>query len=59
MNGVVIIAHGRAEAQAMMNALRVAGEAASSGMLDAFRALSAKPAEPVVPTASTSAGTTA
>ena len=61
VNGVVIIAHGRAEAQAMMNALRVAGEAASSGMLDAFRALSPRPgpAEPVVPTASTSAGTTA
>lgn len=37
VNGVVIIAHGRADAQAIKNALRVAQEAASSGMLDALR----------------------
>ncbi|OGO49432.1 MAG: hypothetical protein A2148_08110 [Chloroflexi bacterium RBG_16_68_14] len=37
VNGVVIVAHGRADAQAMKNALRTAQEAASSGMLDAMR----------------------
>ena len=60
VNGVVIIAHGRAEAQAMKNALRLASEAASSGMLDAFRALSPKPvpAGSVGPSASTSGETT-
>ena len=59
VNGVVIIAHGRAEAQAMKNALRLASEAASSGMLDAFRALSPKPVGSVGPSASTSGATTA
>jgi glycerol-3-phosphate acyltransferase PlsX len=37
VNGVVIIAHGRANAQAMKNALRVARDAVTSGMLDALR----------------------
>ena len=59
VNGVVIIAHGRAEAQAMKNALRLASEAASSGMLDAFRALSPKSVGSVGPSASTSGATTA
>ncbi len=39
VDGVVIVTHGRAEAQAVKNALRLAQEAASSGMLEAFRAL--------------------
>lgn len=37
VNGVVIIAHGRADAAAIKNALRIAHEAASTGMLDALR----------------------
>lgn len=37
VNGVVIIAHGRADASAIKNALRIAHEAASTGMLDALR----------------------
>ena len=37
VNGVVIVAHGRADAQAMKNALRTAREAVSSGVLDALR----------------------
>ncbi len=39
VNGVVIVAHGRADARAIKNALRAAREAASSGMIDAFRAI--------------------
>jgi glycerol-3-phosphate acyltransferase PlsX len=47
VNGVVIVAHGRADAQAMKNALRTAQEAASSGMLDALRsALGGQPQAP-------------
>lgn len=42
VNGVVIITHGRADAQAIKNALRLAKDAASSGMLDALRALRAE-----------------
>lgn len=37
VNGVVIVAHGRADGQAIMSALRVAREAANSGMLEALR----------------------
>ncbi len=37
VNGVVIIAHGRADAQAIKSALKLAQEAASSGMLEALR----------------------
>jgi glycerol-3-phosphate acyltransferase PlsX len=37
VNGVVIIAHGRANAAAIKNALRIAHEAATTGMLDALR----------------------
>jgi glycerol-3-phosphate acyltransferase PlsX len=37
VNGVIIVAHGRADDNAIKNALRVAGEAARSGMLDALR----------------------
>jgi glycerol-3-phosphate acyltransferase PlsX len=37
VNGVVIIAHGRADAAAIKNALRIANEAATTGMLDALR----------------------
>ena len=43
VNGVVIVAHGRADAQALKNALRNAREAATSGMLEALRALSPGP----------------
>jgi len=37
VNGVVIVAHGRADAQAIRSALRSANEAVTSGMLDALR----------------------
>jgi glycerol-3-phosphate acyltransferase PlsX len=37
VNGVVIVTHGRAEAAAIKNSLRLAGDAATSGMLDALR----------------------
>ncbi len=37
VNGIVVIAHGRADAAAMMNAIRVARAAAQSGLLDAMR----------------------
>jgi len=37
VNGVVIVTHGRADASAMKNGVRLAREAASSGMLDALR----------------------
>jgi glycerol-3-phosphate acyltransferase PlsX len=38
VNGVVIVSHGRADANAIKNALRGASEMASSGMLEALRA---------------------
>ena len=37
VNGVVIVAHGKADAQALKSAIRVAQKAANSGMLDALR----------------------
>jgi glycerol-3-phosphate acyltransferase PlsX len=37
VNGVVIVAHGRADASAIKNALRLGSEAAASGMLEALR----------------------
>ncbi|MEX0787112.1 MAG: phosphate acyltransferase PlsX [Dehalococcoidia bacterium] len=37
VDGVVIVAHGRADSQAIKNGLRLAREAAGSGMLDALR----------------------
>lgn len=37
VNGVVIIAHGRADAVAIKSALRIANEAVAAGMLDALR----------------------
>ncbi len=47
VDGVVIVAHGRAHPEAMKNALRTAQEAASSGMLDALRgALGRRPSGP-------------
>jgi phosphate acyltransferase len=54
VDGVVIVAHGRSEAQAVKSALRLAQEEASSGMLDAFRALnprnrSSAAEEPIAP----------
>ena len=61
VNGVVTVSHGRADAQAIKNALRKAGEAANSGMIDALRALSPErlPAEAAGATAPTTDGTTA
>jgi phosphate acyltransferase len=44
VNGMVIVAHGRSDAQAIRSALRAAREGAASGMLDAFRTLG-RPAE--------------
>jgi len=60
VNGVVIVAHGRADGQAIKNALRNAREAASSGMLDALRALSPQGAadEAMPSTATSSSGET-
>jgi glycerol-3-phosphate acyltransferase PlsX len=61
VNGVVIIAHGRADGQAMKNALRIAHEAATSGMLDALRgALGSQPSptEAVESSATRSSGET-
>lgn len=37
VDGVVIVTHGRADANAVRNALRLAGEAAESGMMGAIR----------------------
>lgn len=37
VNGVIIVAHGRADAKAIRNGLRLAREAAKSGMLEALR----------------------
>lgn len=37
VNGVVIVTHGRADASAMKNGVRLAREVATSGMLDALR----------------------
>ena len=60
VNGVVIVAHGRADGQAIKNALRNAREAAYSGMLDALRALSPQGAadEAMPSTATSSSGET-
>ena len=51
VNGVVIVSHGRADDNAIKNAVRGASEMASSGMLEALReAFSrARPAPPVAP----------
>ena len=47
VNGVVIVTHGRAGATAIKNSVRLASEAATSGMLDALRgAFSGESAEP-------------
>ena len=61
VNGVVIIAHGHAHAEAMKNALRSARVAAASGMLEALgSALKAELAdgEVVAPTVSSASGET-
>ena len=42
MNGVVIVAHGRADALAFKNALRAARETASSGLLAALTGIPKK-----------------
>jgi glycerol-3-phosphate acyltransferase PlsX len=42
VNGVVTIAHGNSDARAIRNALRVASEGASSGMLDSIRVFSGR-----------------
>jgi phosphate acyltransferase len=42
VNGVVIVAHGRADAVAFKNALRAAREAASSGLLAALTGIPKK-----------------
>ena len=44
IDGLVFIAHGRSDALAIKSALRVAREAAQSGMLEAVRELARKPA---------------
>lgn len=58
VNGVVIIAHGHAHAEALKNALRNARTVADSGMLDALSSVpaadrsNAEPVRPTVPSAS-------
>ena len=42
VNGVVTIAHGNSDARAIRNAIRFAGEGASSGMLDMIRSVSGR-----------------
>jgi glycerol-3-phosphate acyltransferase PlsX len=42
VNGVVTIAHGNSDARSIRNALRVASEGATSGMLDSIRVFSAR-----------------
>ena len=42
VNGVVVIAHGRSDGMAVKNAIRVAREAASSGLIEQMRASFAK-----------------
>src|SRR4029078_3599397 len=42
VNGAVMIAHGNSDARAIKNALRLAHDAASSGMLDVIRTTTAK-----------------
>jgi glycerol-3-phosphate acyltransferase PlsX len=42
VNGVVIVTHGRADANAIKNTLRLAREAAASGMLEALRSAFAR-----------------
>jgi glycerol-3-phosphate acyltransferase PlsX len=48
VNGVVIITHGRADANAIKNSLRAAAEAARSGMIESFRSAFARDARPTV-----------
>jgi glycerol-3-phosphate acyltransferase PlsX len=45
VNGVVVIGHGRSDALAIKNGLRVAKAAASSGLMETMRASFAEPAE--------------
>jgi glycerol-3-phosphate acyltransferase PlsX len=52
VNGVVIVAHGRAEGPAIKNALRAARESANSGMLEALRAIEPRRPEGVSQAAS-------
>jgi glycerol-3-phosphate acyltransferase PlsX len=49
VNGLVFVGHGRSDARAVVSALRVARDAAQSGMLDAIREAAPKRA----PTAAT------
>jgi glycerol-3-phosphate acyltransferase PlsX len=58
VNGVVIVAHGRAEARAFRNALRVAGEAAASGVIDVLRGSFSRAAHARESTTAASSGET-
>jgi glycerol-3-phosphate acyltransferase PlsX len=58
VNGVVIVTHGRAEGHAIKNSLRLAREAASSGMLDALRSSFARERRPVEAAPTTIPGAT-
>jgi len=46
VNGVVVIGHGRSDGMAVKNAIRVAREAASSGLIEQMRASFSKPPAP-------------
>jgi glycerol-3-phosphate acyltransferase PlsX len=52
VNGVVIVAHGRADEEAIKNGVRLASEAASSGMLDALRGSFSRRAKEPTPASS-------
>ncbi|MCH8994511.1 MAG: phosphate acyltransferase PlsX [Chloroflexi bacterium] len=58
VEGVVIVAHGRADAQAIKSALRAAREAASSGVLESLRQALGRPTEAVGTSAAPSSGET-
>jgi glycerol-3-phosphate acyltransferase PlsX len=58
VNGVVIVTHGRAEGHAIKNSLRLAREAASSGMLEALRSAFAREKRTAEPAATTIPGAT-
>jgi glycerol-3-phosphate acyltransferase PlsX len=50
VNGVVVIAHGRADASALVNAFRVAKQGADSGLIESMRSsMAAMPAAAVAP----------
>jgi glycerol-3-phosphate acyltransferase PlsX len=58
VNGVVIITHGRADANAIKNSLRAAREAATSGMIDSLREAFSRDQRPAARVATSDSGVT-